>query len=113
MLDESQLIGDSIAYSDKRGEWFARVKTAKPQAIAVVPEVFVSPGNWQVVGSPAVALPGGPVEIVVKRAQGVIATKPTSDDAVPLMAKAETPLPQHRSFVRRLWDAMRGRNEGQ
>jgi hypothetical protein len=106
MLDESQLIGDSIAYSDKRGEWFARVKTAKPQAIAVVPEVFVSLGNWQVVGSPAVALPGGPVEIVVKRAQGVIATKPTDaplSDVVPL----------HKSFLKRIWDAMRGRSDSQ
>jgi hypothetical protein len=57
-----------------------------------------------VVGSPDVALPAANVEIVVKRVQGVMATKPTD-------APLSDAVTGHKSFLKRIWDAMRRRND--
>jgi hypothetical protein len=56
-----------IAYSNSQGEWPVRVKEATPLPLAVLPAVFVAPGEWIVKNAPSEAVPGTPVDIEVAR----------------------------------------------
>ena len=98
-------IGKEIAYSDNRGEWSIRVKGTKPQPLAVIPNVFATPGNWKTVSVPETAQPGTAADIVVERIQGVPSAKPVADTAAP----AETSAAPRKSFWKRLWAAATGR----
>jgi hypothetical protein len=60
-------IGKDIAYTDAAGAFSVRARTAKPQALAVLPAVFAAPGAWVCVDAPASVAPGTPINIVVKR----------------------------------------------
>jgi hypothetical protein len=99
-------VGKIIAYSNSQGEWSIRAKKKDAQAVAVLPAVFTAPGDWEVVSATAMAEPGKPTEIVVKRSQGVaVTTKPIADATAP----TETPAAPHKNFWKRLWAAMTGR----
>jgi hypothetical protein len=98
-------IGKTVAFSATDGTFEIRENKSASQTFAVVPACFAADGNWEVMSSPDSASPGKPLEIVITRSQSIpIATKPVAD-AVP----AVTPPVKHKSFLKRLWDSMRGR----
>jgi hypothetical protein len=60
-------IGKAEVFTNAAGVFSVRVNGVAAMPVAVVPDDFTAPGEWQVVAAPASAAPGVPIHIVVSR----------------------------------------------
>lgn len=76
-------VGDEILFTDSHGRFFVRLASSKPLPLRVLPDEFLTPGQFDVVSAPSSAAPrrehqSSPVRIVVKRR---LAPRPESGPA--------------------------------
>lgn len=60
-------LGNFVVFSDSTGKFWLRVKKDHAVPVAVLPNEFAAPGNWELVAAPPLATPGALVRITVTR----------------------------------------------
>jgi hypothetical protein len=61
-------IGKTVVWANQSGMFHLPAKHVRTLPLIVMPEEFMSPGQWVVVSTPSAIKPDSPVEIVVRSA---------------------------------------------